>query len=68
MQVSAKNLTTGFDVTAQILTGSAGVDEDDIITPLIGPFQKNNMYQVLFQFVCAGNTIETALRFIIGSV
>lgn len=54
--VVATNLSTGFDVTSQVLSGSASVSGDIINLPTVQNLVARNEYAIDIQFVSGGHT------------
>lgn len=59
--VTATNLSTGKDVSAYVLTGSASVSGDVITWPTIQDLVKGQQYAVDIAFVCNGQTYKDRL-------
>lgn len=59
--VTVKDMTAdGEDVTATVATGSASVDENDVITlPAIHSLTAGHEYRVEVQYTISGNVFET---------
>jgi len=58
---TAINLTTGKDVTANIITGTPTASGDIITWATVSGFIYSQMYGILLQFTCGDNTFMRRL-------
>lgn len=63
--VTATNLSTGFDVTAQVLSGSASVNGDVITLPEVSNLIPGNEYAIDIEFDSLGQVRKRRLRLIV---